>query len=246
VIAFLAAPADVATYQQLDDADPAPGYVCFGGPGGPNGGANAHWLGAWAPGSLGSDFPAGTGIKVPAGSKVILQVHYNLTNNNGLADQTSVDFKIDGSVQKEALIQPWANPQWVTNHTMVIPAGAADQMYSWTLDPSAYWGYITNNVLTSGANVTMYTGSLHMHTRGTHANLSIIHADGTKECMLDIPKWDFHWQGAYAFKQPKTFAPGDQLYLECHWDNADSTMDRNWGEGTADEMCLGGFYVTQQ
>ena len=39
VIAFLAQPSDVATYQQLDDADPAPGYVCFGGPGGPNGGA---------------------------------------------------------------------------------------------------------------------------------------------------------------------------------------------------------------
>ena len=39
--------------------------------------------------------------------------------------------------------------------------------------------------------------------------------------------------------------PGDQLYLECHFDNSDSTMARNWGEGTADEMCLGGFYVTQ-
>ena len=244
VIAFLAAPADVAAYQQLDDADPAPGYVCFGGPGGPNGGAGAHWLGAWAPGSLGSDFPAGTGLKVPAGSKVILQVHYNLTNNNHLPDQTSVDFKLEDSVQKEALIQPWANPQWIQQKTMVIPAGAGDQMYSWTLDPSAYWGYITNNVLPSGAPVTMYTGSLHMHTRGRRANLSIIHADGTKECMLDIPRWDFHWQGAYAFKQPKTFAPGDQLYLECHFDNSDSTMERNWGEGTDDEMCLGGFYVT--
>ena len=41
--------ADVAAYQQLDDADPAPGYVCFGGPGGPNGGAEralARRLGA--------------------------------------------------------------------------------------------------------------------------------------------------------------------------------------------------------
>jgi hypothetical protein len=245
VIAFLAAPADVAAYQQLDDADPAPGYVCFGGPGGPNGGANAHWLGAWAPGSLGSDFPAGTGIKVPAGSKVILQVHYNLTNNNNMPDQTSVDFKIDSSVQKEALIQPWTNPQWVQQKKMVIPAGAPDQMYSWTFDPSAYWGLITNNVIASGATVTMYTGSLHMHTRGTKANLSILHADGTKDCMLDIPRWDFHWQGAYEFQTPKTFASGDQIYLECHWNNADSTMDRNWGEGTADEMCLGGFYVTQ-
>jgi hypothetical protein len=128
---------------------------------------------------------------------------------------------------------------------MVIPAGAADQMYNWTFAPSAYWGLITSNVIPSGAPVTMYSGMLHMHTRGTHANLSIIHADGSKECMLDIPKWDFHWQGSYSFTQPKTFAPDDQLYIECHWDNSGSTTDRNWGEGTADEMCLGGFYVTR-
>jgi Copper type II ascorbate-dependent monooxygenase, C-terminal domain len=244
VIAFLAAPADVATYQALDDADPAPGYVCFGGPGGPNGGAGAHWLGAWAPGSRGDDFPTGTGLKVPAGSKVIVQVHYNMTNDNGLPDQTSVDFKLDDSVQKEAIIQPWTNPQWVQNHTMVIPAGTADQMYAFQFAPAQYFGYITNNVIPSGVPVTMWTGSLHMHTRGRKATLAIVHADGTRECMLDIPKWDFHWQGAYAFTQPKTFAPTDQLYLECHFDNSDSTMDRNWGEGTADEMCLGGFYVT--
>ena len=245
VIAFLAQPADVAAYQQLDDADPAPGYVCFGGPGGPNGGAGTHWLGAWAPGSRGDDFPTGTGIKVPAGSKVILQVHYNLTNNNGLPDQTSIDFKLDDSVQKEALIQPWTNPDWVKNHTMVIPAGNADQMYSWSFAPAAYWGLITSNMIPSGSTVTMWSAGLHMHTRGRHAELSILHADGSKECMLQIPKWDFHWQGAYAFTQPKTFAPGDQLYLECHFDNSDSTMERNWGEGTADEMCLGSFYVTQ-
>ena len=91
----------------------------------------------------------------------------------------------------------------------------------------------------------MWSAGLHMHTRGTHADLSIIHADGTKECMLDIPSWDFHWQGEYSFTQPKTFASGDQLYLECHWDNSGSPVDRNWGEGTDDEMCLGSFYVTQ-
>jgi hypothetical protein len=91
----------------------------------------------------------------------------------------------------------------------------------------------------------MYSAMLHMHTRGRRARLEIQHADGTKDCMLDIEKWDFHWQGAYAFTQPKTYLPTDQLYLECHFDNSDSTVERNWGEGTDDEMCLGGFYVTQ-
>ncbi len=243
VIAFLAQPADVATYQQLDAADPAPGWVCFGGPGGNS--QNAHWLGAWAPGSLGSDYPAATGIKVVPGSKVILQVHYNLTKNDGNADQTSIDFKLDDSVDKEALIQPWANPQWVQQHTMTIPAGTADQQIDWTFNPSPYFSYITGGVVPSSAPVTLWSASLHMHTRGRRARLDIVHADGTKDCMLDIERWDFHWQGAYGFVQPKTYQPTDQLYLECHFDNSDSTVARNWGEGTSDEMCLGGFYVTR-
>ena len=246
VIAFLAQPSDVATYQQLDAADPAPGWVCFGGPGGTNGGAQARWLGAWAPGSLGTDYPPATGIKVQPGSKVVLQVHYNLTRNDMKPDQTSIDFKLDDVVAKEALIQPWANPAWVQQHQMVIPAGNADQMYSWTFAPSSYFSYITQGIIPSSVPVTMWSANLHMHTRGRRAQLAIQHADGSKECMLDIERWDFHWQGSYGFQRPKSFLPSDQLYLECHFDNSDSTIDRNWGEGTSDEMCLGGFYVTAQ
>lgn len=148
-------------------------------------------------------------------------------------------------MQKEAIIQPWTNPSWVQQHTMVIPAGAGDQMYNWTFDPSPYWNLITDNLMAANQPVTMWTATLHMHTRGRRAQLAIVHADGTKECMLDIERWDFHWQGGYQFVQPKTFSPGDELYLECHFDNSDSTMARNWGEGTDDEMCLGGFYLTQ-
>jgi hypothetical protein len=94
-----------------------------------------------------------------------------------------------------------------------------------------------------------------MHTRGTRAKLEIERAGGAKECVLEIPQWDFHWQGAYDLTQPKTARPGDRLALECHWDNSAANQpivggqrqpprDLNWGEGTNDEMCLGLFYVT--
>src|SRR5262249_28789632 len=73
VIAFYAAPNQVAEYQQLDDNEAGPGYTCFGGSGGPS----RVWLGAWAPGSQGSDMPPGTGLQVEPGSAIILQVHYN-------------------------------------------------------------------------------------------------------------------------------------------------------------------------
>jgi hypothetical protein len=83
-----------------------------------------------------------------------------------------------------------------------------------------------------------------MHTHGTHARTTIEHKDGTSECMVDIPKWDFHWQGTYAFSQPKTFKPGDALNVECHWSNLSPTA-LNWGETTEDEMCLSLIYATQ-
>jgi len=49
---------------------------------------------------------------------------------------------------------------------------------------------------------------------------------------------------------------GDQIYLECHWDNSAENQalvegqplpprDVTWGEGTTDEMCLSGFYFTR-
>jgi copper type II ascorbate-dependent monooxygenase-like protein len=102
----------------------------------------------------------------------------------------------------------------------------------------------------------VYSAGLHMHQLGTHGSLRIDRADGTSECMLDIPQWNFHWQGSYTFAQPKTLNPGDKLSVECHWDNSAENQpvvggvkmppqDVTWGEGTFDEMCLGTFYITQ-
>jgi hypothetical protein len=83
-----------------------------------------------------------------------------------------------------------------------------------------------------------------MHTLGTRAVTRIDRADDSQECLLDIPDWNFHWQGSYGLSAPRTFNPGDKMYLECHWDNPGAT-DVSWGEGTGDEMCLGIYYVTQ-
>ncbi|HEU4368479.1 MAG TPA: hypothetical protein VFV05_09675 [Methylomirabilota bacterium] len=56
----------------LDDAEPGPGYTCFGGPGFlPTGG-----LGGWAPGAGPHVMPDGVGMLLPAGARVVVQVHY--------------------------------------------------------------------------------------------------------------------------------------------------------------------------
>ena len=56
------------------------------------------------------------------GSKIALQVHYNSLNAGAQEDQTSIDFKIDDTVEKEGKIQPWTNPQWISGKAMSIPA----------------------------------------------------------------------------------------------------------------------------
>jgi hypothetical protein len=264
MIVFLAPPAQVATYQAYDDADPGPGYDCFGGPQ-PNGNAHSagdagaspglpNMLGGWAPGAVGADFPAGTGLRVDPGSKIILQVHYNTLTADPVADQSKLQMKLDPSVTKEARILPWTNPSWPRQHTMGIPAGDPDAGYAFAYDGVSAASLVDG--FASGQPFTVYSAALHMHLHGTTTSFHIVHGDGTDECMLDIPRWNFHWQGSFPFAQPKTVSPGDQLRIECHWDNSAANQpiingaptpisDLNWGEGTTDEMCIGFLYVTQ-
>lgn len=241
VIAFLAPPEEVATYTALDAADPGAGYECFGGAGG---GGRPRWIGAWAPGIQGTDFPEGTGIKVSAGSKIVLQVHYNTHGAAPAPDLSSVLIRLDDSVAKEAFLMPWTNPAWVFQGTMKIPPRSTDVGYEFALDPTTVAAAATEDGLPNGVPLTVYSSTLHMHEHGAKAVLEIERAEGDRECVLDIPKWNFHWQGIYDLAKPKIVRPGDRLKLSCRWNNQE---DRSigWGEGTSDEMCLGVVYVTR-
>ena len=252
VVAFLAAPDQVAHFQDKDAAEPGDGYTCFGGPGGADGGRRDTWLGAWAPGTLGSDMPAGTGLRVEPGSAIILQVHYNVVAASPAPDQTHVQLKLDATVEKEARVQPWANPSWISGDGMLIPAGAPEVTHSFEYDASL----VPTSVGGPGGAFSIWSAGLHMHQLGTHARVSVERAGGGSECLLQIDDWNFHWQGSYSLREPVPFHTGDRLRVECSWDNSPENQgivggqqrvpqDVTWGEGTSDEMCLGVFYVVR-
>ena len=241
MIAFLAKPDQVAEYQGLDDADAEPGYECFGSPGGSN---FLGWIGAWVPGSMKTRMPEGTGMEVPAGSKIIMQLHYNTLTTPPVADQTSLEIMVEDAVDKPAFIIPFTNPNWLGGDAMSIPANSEDVVHAFKQNPAFFFNFITNGAIAGDKPVTIHGAGLHMHTRGTQATLELIRADGQNECLLDIPKWDFHWQGMYDHTQPMVWSPGDTLALECHYNNTTSS-DMSWGEGTLDEMCLGTLLVSQ-
>jgi hypothetical protein len=245
VIAFYAGPDVLDDYLALDAGEEGDGYTCFGGPGGPTRG---EMLGGWAPGSLGSDFPAGTGLTIEPGSAVILQVHYNVVTADAEPDQSEVWLKIDDTVDKVATIQPWANPQWLQG-SMPIPAGDEDVAHSFQFDAS----------LVTGGPFTIHAVGTHQHQLGSRNKASILRggAGGDEECLVQIDDWNFHWQGSYGLREPTVFNPGDQLRVECHWDNSPENQpiidgeqrppgDVNWGEGTGDEMCIAFFYAVPE
>ena len=225
VIAFLAAPADVATFQQKDAAEPGPGYTCFGGANGPIKGM----IGGWAPGSLGSDLPPGIGLPVEAGSAIILQVHYNMANGSG-PDRSAIEMKIDSTVDRPGRVLPFTNPNW-TRGNMMIAANDPAASYSFEVDPTFLTG-----------ELEIFSAGHHMHTRGKTGKMGITRPNGDKSCLLQIDDWNFHWQGSYGFTKSEILHRGDKLSISCTWDNS-GNGPVNWGEGTADEMCIG-FLLT--
>jgi len=255
MIAFLVKPDEVKKYRALEAKESGDGYTCFGGPGGKN--VYPNWLGAWAPGGQGRDFPAGTGIKIEPGSKVVLQIHYNLATAKDQRDQSSIAFKMSEQVEKEAELMPLAGFEWIDpdKKMMHIPAGKSDVRHRFAFEYTAF---------NDNRPLQIFSAALHMHMLGKSARIFIERGSAKKQakgpfkeaCLLHIPKWNFEWQRSYPLETSVLLYPGDKLGIECKWDNSQQnqpvvngvkrkTRDVYWGDGTYDEMCLGLLYMVK-
>jgi len=93
-----------------------------------------------------------------------------------------------------------------------------------------------------------------MHLVGHRISLTRTDTAGNTTTLLDIPRWDFHWQGLYTYQQPIEIQNTDKLTLRCEYDNSNANrlaqgLEPNtavtWGEGTQDEMCLGSLIAVE-
>jgi hypothetical protein len=235
-IVYHVEPENAASARDRDAAEEGPGYTCFGGAGG-----TAAWLQSYEPGGYAQKVPGDLGFEIRPGSVMILQVHYNTLH--GLeADGSWLEFTLEDSVPQVGKVVLIMNPLWLAG-SMPIPAGNPDV-------PFSYRGRSAS--LAADRAYGIYWVDLHMHQLGKSGRIGIIRADRPNELeiLLDVPKWDFAWQETYLLKERNVLNPGDQLYVECHFDNTQENQgvvngeqlpprDVNWGDGTTDEMCLG-------
>jgi hypothetical protein len=199
---------------------------------------------------------------VQPGSLIVAQMHYNTQSAAPVADQSTIEFALSASVERQAanllaVDLGWISDGLIGGEAMVLPAGDPEVTHSTTLthDSLLVLSALRSLGLQDSGPLVIHRANHHMHQLGTRQVSTVQHADGTESCLLDIPDWDFSWQGAYELVKPVVLYPGDSLNVSCTWDNSEANQpyvdgevraptEVRWGEGTADEMCLAGLYVT--
>lgn len=218
----------------LDAQDPEPGYTSFGG----IGSNSAKLIGAWVPGSQVFATPAGMGIKLDANTNIVLQIHY-APNSRGQNDSTQVRIKFSSQTNlRNVSINPILNHAFsLTNGPLVIPANTVKTF---------------NSRFTMPADVTLLNVGPHMHLIGKSIKAWGVTPQNDTIKLINIPNWDFHWQGSYAFRKLQKIPRGTVLQGEALYDNTTANPNQpsspprevRVGESTLDEMMLVYFAYT--
>ncbi len=276
VILFRAPADSMDAVRAKDAADPGEGWTCFGGTGLERGGDlldDAPWLGAWAPGGREQVMARDVGVPMGKGSKVIMQVHYNLLAGPR-PDVSAAELRLAPATKDLAPLGTMLLPAPV--ELPCRPAHADGPLCGRTAsvqDVTRRFGQVgqTANYLhllcgvvkpgavqtcdrpiTAPATIRAVAG--HMHLLGRSIRIDVNPGTPRARRVLDIPVWDFDNQGARAVK-PVALEAGDTVRVTCRHDQRlrdllpsfDGQPDRYvvWGEGTTDEMCLGILLVTR-
>lgn len=213
---------------QLDADDPEPGYARFGG----TGSNTSKLVGVWTPGAGAYYYPDGFGTMIEDNARLILQVHYS-PGTQGEIDSTKIHLRLSSNQQLRNVryLPLLSHVLTMTDGPLVIPADSIKTFHS---------------QFTTPISATLLSIFPHMHLLGTKIKCYAIAPGNDTIDLINIPKWDFHWQGDYNFKQLVKLPFGTKIYAEATYDNTifnpenpnDPPQTVSAGEATTDEMFL--------
>ena len=186
-------------------------------------------LTSYAPGKGPDCYPPGYAKRVPAGSVIVLQVHYSSFRgalNRPETDRTRIGLRFAKTPAPKAV-----RTLTIQNHFFKIPPGAPNHEVT-----AAY---------TFDQDVELINYMPHMHLRGKDVKYQALYPDGRRETLLSVPRFNFNWQTLYVLKHPVMLPKGTRVIITAHFDNSagnrynpDPTRAVRWGDPTDDEMLV--------
>lgn len=184
----------------------------------------------YAPGSSPDEWPEGFAKLVPAGSDIVLQMHYT-THGHATEDRTSIGLVFSKKPPSKRVLT-----LQLTNDRFLIAPGDPDHRVE-------VHGSIPNDAL-------LLSFFPHMHLRGKTFEYNIRAPGGRYETLLRIRHYDFFWQLSYRLKEPIPLKAGTIIQAVATFDNSknnphnpDPDSAVTWGEQTWAEMMVGFFDV---
>lgn len=160
---------------------------------------SGRWLGTWTPSSQVSLMPPGTGVQLPAGAKLTVEVGYrgNMEEGSGAAE-LGLYFaeKAPGLSLSTIDIAPPA--------VTVAPAKKAERIRAETAIKSAETITALWPRLGPGA---------------TSLEVTAIRPDGSVEPMLWVNSYRAEWPAPYLLKEPLSLPAGTRLLMTAYYDN---------------------------
>ena len=241
-IFFRLGPAGAAEAVKVDAESPGDGWTCFGD----SGIGDDAWVAHWAPGANETLLVPGIGYPMPAGSKLVMQVHYNLLATDGKAggtDQSAIRLRLtDG----KTALRPLETGQVYA--PIELPCTAAES--GPLCDRSAAVADVTSRFgehagqtveeLNEACNQgrapvagntqhcdnpvdgagTVYAVAGHMHLLGRSIKLELNPGTPGAQTLLDLPSYNFDDQAIRPLAKPVAVKAGDTLRVTCTHDAA--------------------------
>jgi hypothetical protein len=184
-----------------------------------------------APGDMPLILPPGFAKKIPAGARLVVQMHYT-PNGKAQADQSSVALIFARQPPRHRVLTKPVDSKRFTLGLDWIPPGADDYRIE------------SNYTFREDAHLLAFMP--HMHLRGKDFLYEAVYPDGKKEVLLSVPRYNFNWQSVYRCAKPVPMPKGTRLHCVAHFDNSannpanpDPTATVTWGDQTWEEMMIG-------
>ncbi|MHB8682306.1 MAG: monooxygenase [Acidimicrobiales bacterium] len=241
-ILFLVPPDAVPAARAADDG--GKGWTCFGETVLPGASladlGRTPWLAAWAPGHGKDVVPTGTGIPLPKGSLVVMQIHYNMLAGTAPVRSKLMLTTVPGTqalkpLRLDLLPAPpdLPCPAGVTGPLCDRSASLADLGNRTGADQIGFVNFLETICgrdpanppagdstsctwpLGHGGNIVRLTAHMHLLGRG----MQIVLNPGTPQAktLLDVTNYNFDYQRSYNVS-PISVRPGDKIQVSCTYD----------------------------